>query len=117
MNFELESGAVLWLTIRPTSWQGGAAAPPRWQAAQPHGPSFLAVGYPSGQRGQTVNLLAYAFDGSNPSPTTTPKPTEECRFYSMFIILLLILVVLHGRAFVLFASLAFPSETMLTNQS
>src|SRR4029077_11521431 len=24
----------------------------------------------SGQRGQTVNLLAYAFDGSNPSPTT-----------------------------------------------
>src|SRR5947209_8244198 len=30
----------------------------------------LVVGYPSGQRGQTVNLLAYAFDGSNPSPTT-----------------------------------------------
>ena len=29
------------------------------------------VGYPSGQRGQTVNLLAYAFDGSNPSPTTS----------------------------------------------
>ena len=29
------------------------------------------IGYPSGQRGQTVNLLAYAFDGSNPSPTTT----------------------------------------------
>jgi hypothetical protein len=28
------------------------------------------VGYSSGQRGQTVNLLAYAFDGSNPSPTT-----------------------------------------------
>ena len=24
--------------------------------------------YPSGQRGQTVNLLAYAFEGSNPSP-------------------------------------------------
>ena len=33
----------------------------------------LTVGYPSGQRGQTVNLLAYAFDGSNPSPTTTLK--------------------------------------------
>jgi hypothetical protein len=30
----------------------------------------VLVGYPSGQRGQTVNLLAYAFDGSNPSPTT-----------------------------------------------
>src|SRR6185503_9937426 len=29
------------------------------------------VGYPSGQRGQTVNLLAYAFTGSNPVPTTT----------------------------------------------
>ena len=28
------------------------------------------VGYSSGQRGQTVNLLANAFEGSNPSPTT-----------------------------------------------
>ncbi len=28
------------------------------------------VGYPSGQRGQTVNLLAHAFPGSNPGPTT-----------------------------------------------
>ena len=29
--------------------------------------------YPSGQRGQTVNLLAYAFGGSNPPlPTTIP---------------------------------------------
>src|SRR6185312_12410035 len=26
----------------------------------------VKVGYPSGQRGQTVNLLAYAFTGSNP---------------------------------------------------
>ena len=31
----------------------------------------ITVGYPSGQRGQTVNLLAYAFAGSNPAPTTT----------------------------------------------
>ena len=32
--------------------------------------------YPSGQRGQTVNLLAYAFGGSNPPlPTTT---TSNC---------------------------------------
>ena len=30
-------------------------------------------GYQSGQMGQTVNLLAYAFGGSNPSP-----PTEKC---------------------------------------
>ena len=28
-----------------------------------------AVGYPSGQREQTVNLSANAFEGSNPSPT------------------------------------------------
>ncbi len=27
------------------------------------------VGYPSGQREQTVNLPAQAFEGSNPSPT------------------------------------------------
>ena len=27
------------------------------------------VGYPSGQRDQTVNLTANAFEGSNPSPT------------------------------------------------
>src|SRR5579875_2523577 len=30
-------------------------------------------GYPSGQRGQTVNLLAYAFGGSNPPPSTRFK--------------------------------------------
>ena len=35
----------------------------------PPNPAGL-VGYPSGQRGQTVNLLAYAFTGSNPVPTT-----------------------------------------------
>ena len=28
-------------------------------------------GYQSGQMGQTVNLLAYAYGGSNPSPPTT----------------------------------------------
>ena len=28
-------------------------------------------GFPSGQRGQTVNLLAFAFEGSNPSLPTT----------------------------------------------
>ena len=31
----------------------------------------LLEGYPSGQRGQTVNLLAYAFGGSNPPPSTS----------------------------------------------
>ena len=33
--------------------------------------SFFAEGYPSGQREQTVNLPAYAFVGSNPTPSTT----------------------------------------------
>ena len=31
-------------------------------------------GCPSGQREQTVNLPAHAFDGSNPSPSTGPSP-------------------------------------------
>ncbi len=31
----------------------------------------MTVGYSSGQRGQTVNLLAFAFGGSNPPPTTS----------------------------------------------
>lgn len=35
-----------------------------------HTDALLSVGYRSGQPGQTVNLLAYAFLGSNPSPTT-----------------------------------------------
>ena len=35
-----------------------------------HSLTFSPVGYSSGQRGQTVNLLANAFEGSNPSPTT-----------------------------------------------
>src|SRR5579863_7839151 len=38
------------------------------------------VGYPSGQRGQTVNLLAYAFSGSNPEPTTTSFHKEKSGF-------------------------------------
>jgi hypothetical protein len=28
-------------------------------------------GYSSGQRGQTVNLLTYVYEGSNPSPSTS----------------------------------------------
>src|SRR4030095_7586131 len=32
--------------------------------------------YPSGQRGQTVNLLAYAFGGSNPPLPTTLGTTD-----------------------------------------
>lgn len=33
----------------------------------------LLEGYPSGQRGQTVNLLALSFVGSNPTPSTTAR--------------------------------------------
>ena len=35
-------------------------------------------GYSSGQRGQTVNLLAYAYGGSNPSPPTVKNRTWLC---------------------------------------
>ena len=41
-----------------------------WLNPRPAQVDFALVGYPSGQRGQTVNLLAYAFAGSNPAPTT-----------------------------------------------
>ena len=33
--------------------------------------------FPSGQRGQTVNLLAYAFEGSNPSLATILRQLPE----------------------------------------
>ena len=50
------------------------SAPFFWKIAP-----LLAVGYPSGQRGQTVNLLAYAFLGSNPRPTTILTPPLRLR--------------------------------------
>ena len=52
----LEPRAAVPIHCRPVPWDGVRTA---------------GVGYPSGQRGQTVNLLAYAFTGSNPVPTTT----------------------------------------------
>ena len=46
----------------------------------PHNTPSLLEGYPSGQRGQTVNLLAYAFGGSNPPPSTSfDKPSMRTR--------------------------------------
>ena len=37
------------------------------------------MGYPSGQREQTVNLPAHAFEGSNPSPTMRlVRRVERC---------------------------------------
>src|SRR5262249_35212174 len=54
----------------------------KWARTLAKSPSALAqqraVGYPSGQRGQTVNLLAYAYAGSNPAPTTTRFPSLLC---------------------------------------
>ena len=44
--------------------------PPGWLTMR----ASRVVGYSSGQRGQTVNLLAYAYTGSNPVPTTTSSP-------------------------------------------
>ena len=37
--------------------------------ARARDPRVEWVGFPSGQRDQTVNLTAHAFEGSNPSPT------------------------------------------------
>ena len=48
---------------------GDGSGPSRW---------FDPLGrFPSGQRGQTVNLLAYAFEGSNPSLPICPFSTEK----------------------------------------
>ncbi len=35
--------------------------------------------FPSGQRGQTVNLLLFSYDGSNPSAPTTGEPPKPVR--------------------------------------
>ena len=56
----------------------GIDPPPRGGAGRSRGTNILTGyvrtgGYSSGQRGQTVNLLAYAYGGSNPSPPTTPS--------------------------------------------
>ena len=49
-------------------------------AHRPSRPSALGR-YPSGQRGQTVNLLAHAFGGSNPPlPTSHRNETERPRY-------------------------------------
>ena len=46
----------------------------------PKGTVVRKGGYQSGQMGQTVNLLAYAYGGSNPSPPTTDlrNPASAC---------------------------------------
>jgi hypothetical protein len=41
-------------------------------------PTEKMDGYPSGQRGLTVNQMAGAFGGSNPSPSTTDRACGLC---------------------------------------
>ncbi len=67
------------------------------------------VGYPSGQRGQTVNLLAHAFSGSNPEPTTTFFHGENTGFPDW--------LVFNPCAFLLFPSFAFLSSWFHLKQS
>ena len=45
-------------------------------------------GFPSGQRGQTVNLLSSDFDGSNPSPSTKKKPSAYADGFLFFLYIL-----------------------------
>ncbi len=70
------------------------------------------VGYPSGQRGQTVNLLAYAFDGSNPSPTTIFFFEGKQGFYPLFTMVCARSVLFVECAFVLLPSFGDFSKTM-----
>src|SRR5881628_1605643 len=60
-------------------WVGGSNPPA--SASNTKGLRFgeQAGRYPSGQRGQTVNLLANAFGGSNPPLPTTSWPRREKR--------------------------------------
>ena len=67
------------------------------------------VGYPSGQRGQTVNLLAYAFDGSNPSPTTTLKPLYKSTLQPVLTVISSMWPFSSEGASLLLSSLAFLS--------
>ncbi len=49
-------------------WLGVRVPSPAQQTRR--GPEIVVEGCPSGQREQTVNLPAHAFEGSNPSPST-----------------------------------------------
>src|SRR5881409_2519406 len=65
-----------WLGVRvPSPAQRPAGREPT-PTAKKVGPEAGVEGYPSGQREQTVNLPAYAFEGSNPSPTTWVRKTK-----------------------------------------
>jgi hypothetical protein len=89
-----------------------AFGPPAWLIVR----LAAVVGYPSGQRGQTVNLLTYVFDGSNPSPTTTLKTKDKTHFYTMFSMCFSMSLFLSSCASVLLATFAVPSKTMRIKQ-
>ncbi len=55
-------------------WVGGSNPPASASKINKLGSGEQAGRYPSGQRGQTVNLLANAFGGSNPPLPTTCGP-------------------------------------------
>ena len=40
-----------------------------------HSQCYIMDGFPSGQRGRTVNPLSFDFEGSNPSPSILPCPS------------------------------------------
>jgi hypothetical protein len=67
---------ALFIRVMPRRRVGRPAANKDLKATAGRG--FLTlrflVGYSSGQRGRTVNPPANAFDGSNPSPTTSLRP-------------------------------------------
>ena len=52
--------------------------------------------FPSGQRGQTVNLLAYAYGGSNPpAPTNRAKIRMKMRIFVVYELVLSIIFRSH----------------------
>ena len=70
-NGRVDKRLQVWLNSRLALW---------W-----HDAMGRSVGYPSGQRGQTVNLLAYAFIGSNPIPTTTFHFANDINSFIVFL--------------------------------
>lgn len=67
--------AVLSAAVRPSSRSVDTRILGSYSPTQ--NPGLLSGAYRSGQTGQTVNLLAYAFVGSNPTAPTSMKKDRE----------------------------------------
>ena len=67
--------------LRARPWTGTCRKSAGFAQYRRDSRQLVVVGYSSGQRGQTVNLLANAFPGSNPGPTTSLRSqrSEERR--------------------------------------